>query len=257
MTETNPYDQLNNSFLTELGFNLQAVFKMHQLPQTILDTIPVDGGAVNHEGRSLLMLGHGGKRFWRGYLEHRSKYSAKSPNPIDDYCVEMAKQYMRKHWPSAAYHVLYPGPDSVGLQQLGVEAGWHHDSPLKVGINATWGLWYAYRVLLLVEAELPATQKVLSTSPCDGCQSRACIKACPVEALSQEDTMLQRCVSYRKQKQSLCQFTCLAREACPVQSHHQYEQDQTHYHYQRSYQTITTASFCINTPNTVKLCPRD
>lgn len=242
MTEQNPYDQLRSPLLTGLGFNLQAVFSVHQLPQSVRETFPQELMSDNKH-YSLLMIGHGGKRFWQGFMNQTRHTTERSSNPIDDYSIEVADHFMQQRWPELSYHVLYPGPNPVGLQQLGVLAGWYHSSPLKVGINATWGLWYAYRVVLLVEGVLEPTEKVQQPSPCDSCMDKPCITACPGQALSDAGRMLTLCVDHRLQPESSCQNTCVARQACPIQLQHRYDPDQIHYHYQRSYQTIQ--SFCV------------
>ena len=49
---------------------------------------------------------------------------------------------------------------------------------------------------------------------------------------------LQKCVAWRKQADSPCAFTCLARVACPVGSDHRYCTAQLAHTYSISLQTI-------------------
>lgn len=225
MTPANPFDQLNNASLTAQGLNLQAVFKASHLPAALGDNL--DG--------SLLLLGNGGRAFWDGIPEHLWS----DPDPLDRYARQCAEEYMRSEYPGRRYRILYPGDLPVGLQRLGIEAGWHHDSPLKLGINPVFGLWYAYRVLLWVEGELTPTTTVQQESPCEQCEDKPCLSGCPVQALSASDgKQLERCIDYRLVEESPCQSTCLARLRCPVAPQHRYSEQQLNYHYQQSFKTL-------------------
>ena len=42
---------------------------------------------------------------------------------------------------------------TVNLQNLGQLLGWHTSSPLMIGIHPEYGLWSAYRVLMLANTD--------------------------------------------------------------------------------------------------------
>ena len=113
--------------------------------------------------------------------------------------------------------VLYPGPGNVlPLQKLGTIAGWHNASPLGTGIHPEWGVWFAYRVLLWIEMPTPRDGSAQSSqlanaepqpptlsavSPvmgdvCLSCQSRACVSACPAEAIEFNASPNMDCLLY-------------------------------------------------------------
>ena len=62
-------------------------------------------------------------------------------------------------------------------------------------------------------------------------RKRPCISACPAGAVSIEAFALDKCIAYRQQDGSACQFTCLARSACPVGSGHRYSEAQLRHTY--------------------------
>ena len=80
---------------------------------------------------------------WQKTRAHRSN------DPIDDYTRVAVDRCLQRILPPQAYRFLYPGNISIGLQQLGELAGWHHPSPFAIGIDAEWGSWFAYRALVL------------------------------------------------------------------------------------------------------------
>ena len=150
--------------------------------------------------------------------------------------------------------VLYPGPGNVlPLQQLGAIAGWHNASPLGTGIHPEWGVWFAYRVLVWIGVPTPNEAPALpaqsanaqpqqSASPpvslimgdvCLSCQSRACVSACPAEAIEfNASPNMDACARYRLSENSQCADRCKSREACPAgRADRQYSRAQINYHY--------------------------
>lgn len=233
MGPENPYDQLDNTLLTECGLNMQATFCVTDLPVEIREQIkPML--EQNHESGSLLLLGNGGKAFWQALTPEVWD----NRDALDLHSVEIAKAYLQQAFPERQYQVLYPSAAPVGLQQLGKLAGWHGDSPLKLGINPVFGLWYAYRALLWVEGELPATIAPSFLSPCVQCEAKPCIRTCPADALSEAPKFLRGCIDFRLAVDSPCQFNCLARLQCPIASQHRYSSEQIQYHYTQSYDTL-------------------
>lgn len=233
----NPFDQLNSPLLTDRGLNLQAAFSVAALPAEISRQVVEIVGEMGKAGW-LLLLGNGGSRFW-DQLPERAWDLAQ---PLDQQAVEITEQYLQSEYPGRQYKVLYPSDAPVGLQQLGKLAGWHYDSPLKLGINPVFGLWYAYRALFWVEGEPPVTECPQMESPCGSCREKPCIAACPANALSADfpetHKQLEACIDYRLLRESPCQSNCLARMRCPVQKEQRYSQQQLNYHYRQSYQTI-------------------
>ncbi|RLT94475.1 hypothetical protein [Ketobacter sp.] len=229
----NPYDQLGSRVLTASGLNMQAVFPVDALPHALRQSL---AGFLDDDADtgSLLLLGNGGADFWRALPPD----SWVHPDPLDHRSQQVAIAYLEQAYPGRRYRVLYPSSLAVGLQQLGRLAGWHGDSPLKLGINPVFGLWYAYRALMWVEGALPVTTSPVFDSPCGQCVSRECIQHCPADALSDSSRYLQRCVDYRLAAESACQSNCLARLHCPVAPEQRYCAEQIRYHYAQSYETL-------------------
>jgi len=223
----------DSAILNRNGLNLQAVFYFSDLPAHLRTAI--EAGYDTSTYRQLLFFGHGGQRFWQA-LNGSSQLS--DAHPVDCFTLELVRRFFAEENPTASYSLLYPGQaDALPLQQLGRLAGWHHDSPFWIGVNALWGSWFAYRAVLLADTSFAPTLPVSGSSPCDCCEAKPCLSACPVVSVAAGITS-DACMAHRLEDDSNCACTCLARLACPVGTEHRYTDDQMAYHYGRSLQTI-------------------
>lgn len=226
-------ESVDYGLLDEAGLNLRAVFAIEQLPAALRTDLrrrfDLDG-----RYRQLILFGHGGKRLWQAV----QTAGLASADPIDDFSVVTVDRWLASELPSHSYRILYPGGQSPGLQMLGQLAGWHHATPFMVGINETWGSWYAYRVLLLADTDLPQTPPLTAPSPCAHCADQPCRPACPAQALAVDGFNLAKCIAYRQQPTSACRTRCVARLACPVGAEHCYDDEQTRHCYSLSLRDI-------------------
>jgi len=219
--------------LDRAGLNLRAIFDLAQLPAALAADLRQRFDPAGRY-RQLILFGHGGTTLWNAMRDE----GITSANPIDDFSMLAVDRWFAAELPDHHYRILYPGGNPPGLQMLGQLAGWHHASPFMVGINETWGSWYAYRVLLLADTDLAPTSAQVTPSPCARCAGQPCRPACPAGALPAEGFVLQKCLAYRRLPASACRTTCLARLACPVGSEHRYCAEQIHHSYSISLRDI-------------------
>ncbi|MGB1251798.1 MAG: hypothetical protein ACPG8W_14360 [Candidatus Promineifilaceae bacterium] len=217
----------NYTQLIENGLNLIAVLDTQTLPDTIQTAIPHD--LRQRFGRLMLIGNGGGEKLWPALQQ----YGMKTPDPIDNFSINMARQFIHDQLDGADHHILYPLTDSlVSLQQLGSLAGWHHPSPLGLGIHSHYGVWFAYRVALLIDADMPLRVEQPTPSPCDSCLDKPCMTSCPINAVRGIDQFqVGRCGKHRVAENSSCADRCLSRLACPVGTTHRYPLAQIQYHY--------------------------
>lgn len=220
---------LNTALLDAAGLNLQAVFNLDGLPPEIYEQL-----AAGPEWRQLILVGHGGRAMWDAVKAS----GIASADPIDDFTVRTIEQWFVREYPEQRYQIVYPGSRSVGLQALGKLTGWHHDSPFMVGVNEQWGSWYAYRAAVLADTHFRPTPAVAGVSPCVTCRMQPCISACPAGALAGGEFSLEKCIAWRRQPDSSCRTSCLARLACPVASEHRYPGEQIRHSYAISMRMI-------------------
>jgi ferredoxin len=227
----NPYQTLTSFILNQAGLNCHAVFRIADLPASMQACLcEINSDYLNYQ--QVILIGHGGKDFWTALKAEGLQLSRQEgQHPVDDFTMRKVNEFMQSEYPQAHYQFLYPGAYSLNLQGLGQLAGWHHASPFMVGINPTFGSWFAYRAVLLANTDLPVTTQHASTSPCTACQEKICIRICPADALSENAYNLKKCLSYRQQENSLCEVNCIARWSCPEASEQRYTKEQMQYHY--------------------------
>lgn len=221
-------------FLKERGLNLAAVLDSAFLPDQVKQPIQESGVPLD-DYRRLVLIGNGGRRMWEALLEN----GAETADPVDHYSISLTRDFIRDYLRDASVFGLYPVADGlVPLQRLGEIAGWGVSSPLGIGINPTYGLWFAYRAAFLIDAELPLVRDAPASSPCDTCVTGPCISVCPAKAVSSDSFDVDSCAHYRLHPQSRCADRCLARLACPISREHRYTLPQIQYHYGRSLETL-------------------
>lgn len=212
------------------GLNLIAVFDTAALPTSIMETL-TDVPWQTYT-RLVLVGNGGGEKLWAA-MQHEEM---QAPDPIDHFSIRLAKSFIAEQLGGANYHIVYPLTNYLlPLQQLGALAGWHHDSPLGLGIHSHYGVWFAYRVAFLVDADIPTRVDAQTPSPCDSCVDKPCITTCPVQAVGEIGRFkVNTCGKHRIAPNSPCVDRCLSRLACPVGREHRYPLAQIQYHYTHS-----------------------
>ena len=228
--------------LIQKGLNLHFVFELDELPESIISDLANQHPNLNHF-KQLILIGNAGKHLWSHLKEHHfPSLKEQSLNPIDDFTCDSINNWFEQHHPNLTKKIIYPSTHSIALQALGQLAHWHYPSPFLVGINNQHGSWFAYRAAVLSDSQFSNPKQHQTHSPCTNCQSKVCVTQCPAQALTQNTFHMDKCLDYRLTKGSLCQDTCLAREACPAGAHQKYSKEQLQYHYGISLKMIRKLS---------------
>jgi epoxyqueuosine reductase len=228
-------NKANFDLLNEAGLNMQVVFNLSELPEQISSAI-TEQVEDFPDCRQLLLIGHGGRRMWEAM---QSSEFRDVIDPIDSFSIDRVGRWAIETLPEVRSEIIYPTSKRiVPLQALGRQAGWHHNSPFRIGINQVWGSWFAYRVAVLTDSDFRPTARMESPSPCDSCVDKPCLNVCPADALRSGDLSLKACLEHRLKESSSCSVQCPSRLACPIGSEHRYSMEQINYHYGRSLQSI-------------------
>jgi hypothetical protein len=227
------FQTFDATLLNNAGLLRQAVFNINELPPEVAASMREHCDPAV-PCRQLILIGHAGRKLW----ECVKASGIDSPDPIDNFTVNTVRQWFAACQPHNRYDIIYPGTRPIGLQSLGKLAGWHHASPFMVGIDSEWGTWYAYRAAVVADTNFEPTKRIERTSPCSSCDHRICIASCPAGAMDEGQFDLKKCVAYRKQEESRCADTCVARTSCPVGREHRYTDEQIRHSYSISLRVL-------------------
>lgn len=196
------------------------------------------------KAKALVVIGNGGGQFWQGFREHcavHPDYLHAHEHPLDDYTVEVIEQALTPilSQADAKYRYLYPfrfWSEPVSFMHLARAASLAGPSILGVTIHPVYGPWMALRAAVLINRELYAEPVVAGFDPCPTCTERACISACPANAISVEKNWnIPSCVHHRLRVTSDCVDYCLARFDCVYGREHRYPLDELQYHQRQSF----------------------
>jgi hypothetical protein len=118
------------------------------------------------------------------------------------------------------------GGGAIPFQRLGRAAGLAPASPLGLQIHPVFGAWWAYRALVVVDVELPATPSL--SDGCAGCPA-PCVAACPGGAVRVAGFDVAACHAHRLVA-APCERSCVARLACVRGPEHRYTDEQLAFH---------------------------
>jgi len=222
---TSRWDHVRRN-LDDAGFNMVAAVTPRLLPVDLAAQLGDD------QQTSVVVVAAGGRDLW----QTMNKAGATSlAEPFDEFTVAHITTVVDEHLPGVSYNFAYPGSGAAPLIALGEYLGWSSPSLLGLGINSEFGLWFAYRALLRVDAALPHTQPQSAPDLCETCVTKDCVAACPAEAVTQVGNFsIESCADFRVSAGSDCASSCLARLACPIGKQHQYTEPQFSHHQGRS-----------------------
>jgi epoxyqueuosine reductase len=206
-----------------------------------LSFVPKDQGpnpelCTEHNAGLLLLLSFGERFASQTAYEPGVKTEA---DPFDVRSRQLALDFVAGAALPAA-RVVYPGEERLDLRGWLAAARAQYLSPLGTGVRPDCGPWLSVRAALVVT--LSDTQRELLAqrfpplapdgSPCDTCELRPCVTACPGHAVAEVGSFrLMACVEERLREGSSCALSCHARLACPVGTAFRYPEPQLRYHY--------------------------
>lgn len=194
--------------------------------------------------KTLVVIGNGGGDFWRGfrtYCDAYPGYPTQHEHPLDDYTVSVLESTLTPilEATEVRYRYLYPfrfWTEPVSFMHLARAAELAGPSILGVVIHPHYGPWMALRAAILINQELSAPPQAPGFDPCPTCKERACIAACPAQALTRENGWnIPACVHHRLRVTTDCTDFCGARYDCVYGREHRYPLDELHYHQQHSF----------------------
>ncbi|GAB5467786.1 MAG: 4Fe-4S dicluster domain-containing protein [Rhodospirillales bacterium] len=192
---------------------------------------PAEGLAA--ETRWLLLLGAVGGSIWPTFSAAPEVRDG-AANPLDRWSRRVIEGLAGEL--GAAPLFPFGGPPFLPFQRWAKLAEGLQSSPLGLLIHPRHGLWHAYRGALAFGAVPDDWQPEAApaVSPCESCETRPCLSACPVSAFSSTGYDVAACQGHLRSDagQPCMTGSCLARRACPVAADLAYSPAQMGFHMQ-------------------------
>ena len=185
---------------------------------------PEDG--VPGDPQTLILVDNAASDMWNAF----SQMSFNLPNALD-------------HWSKCAIDAvatatggiaIYPfgGPPFLPFQRWAAKAEPVAPSPLGILMHPEFGLWHAYRGALAYSATIELPPRDDRPIPCDTCEDKPCLSACPVDAFGVGGYDVPMCTAYLEAhlKGDCMAWGCRARRHCPVGTEYGYVSKQAAFH---------------------------
>ncbi len=191
------------------------------------DAVPAfaDGSAA----ATVILYGFIGSRQWPLFASSAERADG-LPNSLDRWSRRVIDALALRHRAVG----LYPssGPPWLPFQRWARRAEHLHRSPLGILIHAEFGLWHAYRGALALRTPVALPRRSRRPSPCDSCNGRPCLEACPVGAVQPAEYDHVACHDHVSSGAGLDCFEagCRARRSCPVGRALRYPAEQARFH---------------------------
>lgn len=187
---------------------------------------PQPDDRVPEGARFVILIGNAGPDMFRRFARERDP----SRHAIDDWTRETVENLARDLDAGAVYPFDTDPP--LPFLSWARRGGAGHVSPLGLNIHPAYGLWHAYRAALLFPVEFDLPRQSAGSHPCESCDAKPCLTACPVSAFDGSSYDVAACASHlaTKDGQTCMSRGCLARHACPVGQGFAYAPAQAEFH---------------------------
>lgn len=193
-------------------------------------------GWLEADGASALLIGNIGSSLWPAFSASEEKLDGKK-DPLNRWTVSITAGLVESLPSGTVSEVRYPFGDPIWpFQQYARKALGVEQSPLGLLIHPEFGLWFAFRALLVFadHVERPILSSNEAHHPCDTCTDKPCLNSCPIGAFTDEAYDYPACKSYVGSRAGHACFSsgCSARQACPVGKDYSNRKDHQAFHMQ-------------------------
>ncbi len=175
---------------------------------------------------TILMVGNLGPEMW----PHVAPHIDGGRHPLDRWTRAVIEPIAARFGARAVFPFDEP---PLPFQRWAKRAEGLSSSPVGVLIHPEYGLWHAYRAALLFPVAVEGVPVAdAAPSPCESCEDKPCLSACPVAAFSPAGYDVPACAGHLASAAGApCHaHGCRARDACPVGRAHRYGEDQIRFH---------------------------
>lgn len=177
---------------------------------------------------TIVLAGIAGGRGWDAFAASPEAGDGR-PNPLDRWSFRVVGDIGRAVGARALFPFARP---FLPFVRWGQKAEPLHPSPLGLLIHPDFGLWHAWRGALAFSERLALPAPDARSSPCETCETKPCLSACPVGAFASGAFDVRTCATHLMSPQGAdCTGSgCRARHACPVGAQYRYRPAQARFH---------------------------
>lgn len=188
-------------------------------------------------GCPALLIGNRGREMW-SHFSNSDEFLSGVSGPLDRW----TKRLLAELCDNEPCQIFHPSDKPYwAFQRIASEAQGIGVSPIGILIHPEFGLWHGLRGLLVFEN----THKFMShikdmetkvqklNHPCETCNDKPCMSACPVSAFTEADTLnVQKCFSHldSNSEPRCMEEGCRARDACPIGTEYRNAPEQIRFH---------------------------
>lgn len=209
------------SALRDVGLVSRGGF--HPQPADQVPPMP-DGAAAG----TVILAGNVGDAMWRHFQHHRDVSS--TDHPLNNWTRRVLDAIAERYGAQALFP--FDGPPYHPFQSWAQRAEPVVPSPIGTLIHPDFGLWHAYRGALVFAEVIVLPPFTARPCPCETCQDKPCLSACPVRAFVSGRYDVNRCLDHLGGDDGVecLHHGCLARRACPVGRQFEYSTEQARFH---------------------------
>lgn len=163
-------------------------------------------------GKTMVLIGPDEPQFW-GHFSTSPEYEDGTPDPLDRWSKRVLDDVSDQFDAEALYP--FGGPPFHPFYTWALETGRFWASPIQFLVHDTVGLFVSFRGAILLPQPFGADQP--RTSPCQSCDAKPCMTACPVHAFA-DGYDVDACKGHLTSLAGApCMSNgCAARRACPI-----------------------------------------
>ncbi len=183
-------------------------------------------GRPDADVQTLVLLGPLEPGFW-AHFTASDEFLDGCPDPLDHWSARVIGD-ISKSLNSYAYFP-FGGPPFQPFIAWAKASGRAHAAPVGLLVHDTAGLMVSYRGALGIKERLDLPQS--PANPCKTCETKPCLRACPVDALTAEKYDVTACKADLKTPENDCMSRgCAVRRACPISQKYGRSEKQSAFH---------------------------
>ena len=209
--------QLDN-LLQPLGLETFGWFEMFNGPNELA-------------GKSAALIGNRGRAMWDAF-SHSECANDGEKNPLDRWTKANISPIANELNAVALYPFLDNSDQHWPFQQWAKTATGLQQAPQGMLIDPKYGLWHAFRTVLVFEEQIEFVEPAEVVHPCEQCVDKPCLATCPVSAIAIGRFDANICIDHvLSDRGDACSSQgCIARNACPVGREYAYSTEQQAFH---------------------------